>query len=98
MRYYKYEFTIHGGDGAAWENYAEVRFTRYTQEWITQQYLCDAMADFKLNWPMMRDTRLYVNVKVSDISDGEANELGNISVWVRPDGDFEFIISYVQEF
>ena len=50
MRYYKYEFTIRGGDGDMWEH-TEIRTVRLTQEWITQQWLEDTRADLKHDWP-----------------------------------------------
>ena len=98
MRYYKYEFTIHGGDGAAWEDYAEVRFTRYTQEWITQQWLEDTLADLKRDWPQMDGTRLGVHVEISDIADGEINKLGWVSASILPSGEIDIYKSKIQEF
>ena len=97
MRYYKYEFTISGGDGDVWEH-TEIRTTRITQEWITQQWLEDTLADLKRDWPQMDGTRLGVNVKISDIADGETNTLGWVSACILPSGEIDIYVSKIQEF
>ena len=97
MRYYKYEFIISGGDGDAWEN-TEIHTVRLTQEWITQQWLEDTLADLKRDWPQMDGTRLGVNVKISDIADGETNTLGWISACILPSGEVDIYVSKIQEF
>ena len=97
MRYYKYEFTISGGDGDAWEH-TEIHTVRLTQEWITQQWLEDTLADLKRDWPQMNGTHLGVNVKISDIADGETNTLGWISACILPSGEIDIYVSKIQEF
>ena len=86
MRYYKYEFIISGGDGDEWEH-TEIRTTRITQEWITQQWLKDTLADLKRDWPQMDGQRLDVNINIYDIADGETNELGWVSACILPSGE-----------
>ena len=97
MRYYKYLFTISGGDGDAWEH-TEIRTVRLTQEWITLQWLEDTLDDLKRDWPQMDGTRLDVYVDISDIADGETNKLGWISACVLPSGEVEICSSKIQEF
>ena len=97
MRSYKSEFTIWGGDRDLWER-TELRTTRTTQEWITQQWLEDTLADLKRDWPQMDGTRLGVNVKISDIADGETNTLGWISACILPSGEIDIYVSKIQEF
>ena len=96
MRYYKYEFTISGGDGDIWED-TEIRTTRITQEWITQQWLKDTLADLKRDWPQMDGTCLDVNVDISDIADGETNKLGWLSACILPSGKVDIRVSKIQE-
>ena len=96
MRYYKYEFTISGGDGDIWED-TEIRTTRITQEWITQQWLKDTLADLKRDWPQMDGTCLDVNVDISDIADGETNKLGWVSACILPSGEVDICASKIQE-
>ena len=97
MRYYKYEFTISGGDGDAWEH-TEIHTVRLTQEWITRQWLEDTLDDLKREWPQMKGVRLGVNVKISDIADGETNTLGWISACILPSGEIDIYVSKIQEF
>ena len=97
MRYYKYEFTISGGDGDAWEH-TEIHTVRLTQEWITRQWLEDTLDDLKRDWPQMKGVRLGVNVKISDIADGETNTLGWISACILPSGEIDIYVSKIQEF
>ena len=97
MRYYKYLFTISGGDGDMWEH-TEIRTVRLTQEWITQQWLEDTLDDLKRDWPQMDGTRLDVYVDISDIADGETNKLGWISACVLPSGEVDICSSKIQEF
>ena len=97
MRYYKYLFTISGGDGDAWEH-TEIRTVRLTQEWITRQWLEDTLADLKRNWPQMDGTRLDVNVDISDIADGERNKLGWVAACILPSGEVDICASKIQEF
>ena len=97
MRYYKYVFTISGGDGDEWEH-TEIRTVRLTQEWITLQWLEDTLDDLKRDWPQMDGTRLDVYVDISDIADGETNKLGWISACVLPSGEVEICSSKIQEF
>ena len=96
MRYYKYEFTISGGDGDIWED-TEIRTTRTTQEWITQQWLKDTLADLKRDWPQMDGTCLDVNVDISDIADGETNKLGWLRACILPSGEVDIRVSKIQE-
>ena len=96
MRYYKYIFTISGGDGDAWED-TEIRTTRITQEWITQQWLKDTLDDLKRDWPPMDGTCLDVNVDISDIADGETNKLGWLSARILPSGKVDICASKIQE-
>ena len=96
MRYYKYEFTISGGDGDIWED-TEIRTIRITQEWITQQWLKDTLADLKRDWPQMDGTCLDVNVDISDIADGETNKLGWLSACILPSGEVDICVSKIQE-
>ena len=97
MRYYKYEFLVHG-DVETWEKDTEIHFIRLTQEWITQQWLEDTLADLKRDWPQMDGTRLGVNIKISDIADGETNTLGWISACILPSGEIDIYVSKIQEF
>lgn len=97
MRYYKYEFTISGGDGDMWEH-TEIRIERITQEWITRQWLADTIADFKLNWPQMDGKRLDVNINIYDIADGETNQLGRVCASILPGGEIDIGLSRIQEF
>ena len=97
MRYYKYVFTISGGDGDAWEH-TEIRTARLTQEWITRQWLEDTLDDLKRDWPQMDGTRLDVYVDISDIADGETNKLGCISACILPSGEVEICLSKIQGF
>ena len=97
MRYYKYEFTIHGGDGDMWEH-TEIRTTRITQEWITRQWLEDRLADLKRDWPQMDGTRLGVHIDIYDIADGETNKLGWVAASILPSGEVDICASKIQEF
>ena len=97
MRYYKYEFTISGGDGDAWEH-TEIRTTRITQEWITQQWLEDRLADLKRDWPQMDGTHLGVHIDIYDIADGETNKLGWVAASILPGGAIDIYASRIQEF
>lgn len=97
MRYYKYKFTISGGDGNEW-NATEIRTARITQEWITRQWIEDTLADLKKDWPQMDGTRLDVDIEISDIADGEVNKLGSVLVCVLPDGQVDIVMSRIQEF
>ena len=97
MRYYKYEFTISGGDGDMWEH-TEIHTVRFTQEWITQQWLEDTLADLKRDWPQMKGVHLGVNVKISDIADGETNTRGWVSACILPSGEIDIYVSKIQEF
>lgn len=94
MRYYKYEFTIWGGDGDIWER-TEIRTTRITQEWITQQWLEDTLADLKRDWPQMDGQCLNVNINIYDIADGETNELGWVSACILPSGKVDIRVSKI---
>lgn len=97
MRYYKYEFIISGGDGDMWEH-TEIRTTRFTQEWITQQWLKDTLADLKRDWPQMDDQRLDVNINIYDIADGEENTLGRLHIQQAANGVITDATSAIQEF
>lgn len=97
MRYYKYLFTIRGGDGDEWDA-TEIRTARLTQEWITRQWLEDTLADLKKKWPQMDGTRLDVHVEISDIADGETNKLGWVSACILPSGEVDICASKIQEF
>ena len=97
MRYYKYEFTIWGGDGDMWER-TEIHTTRITQEWITRQWLEDTLVDLKRDWPQMDGIRLGVHVEISDIADGEINKLGWLSASILPGGEIDIYKSKIQEF
>ena len=97
MRYYKYEFTISGGDGDVWEH-TEIRTTRITQEWITQQWLEDKLADLKRDWPQMDGTHLGVHIDIYDIADGETNKLGWVAASILPGGAIDIYASRIQEF
>ena len=97
MRYYKYEFIISGGDGDMWEH-TEIRTTRISQEWITQQWLEDRLADLKRDWPRMDGTRLGVHIDIYDIADGETNKLGWVAASILPDVAIDIYASRIQEF
>lgn len=80
-----------------WEH-TEISTTRITQEWITQQWLEDTLADLKRDWPQMDDTRLGVHVEISDIADGETNKLGWVAASILPSGEVDICASRIQEF
>ena len=83
MRYYKYEFLVHG-DVETWEKDTEIHFIRLTQEWINRQYVEDLLVD--------------VWVIIKDIADGEENTLGRLHIQQAANGVITHTTSAIQEF
>ena len=97
MRYYKYEFLVHG-DVETWEKETEIHFIRLTQEWINRQYVEDLLVDVEHAWPQLKNVDKDIWVIIKDIADGEENTLGRLHIQQAANGVITHTTSAIQEF